>query len=113
MNYHAQRLKDGTIYQKKNIYIKYYTKEQFKKYQAYADIIGEIELKNKEKLSTKDVVIVQNENSISQFELKQLNPKHKVFGYIYALISLPGFRILFGSIARLIVCIIDISTGLQ
>lgn len=83
MNYHARRLKDGTIYQKKNIYIKYYTKEQFKKYQATADIIGEIELKNKEKLSTKDVVIVQNENSISQFELKQLNPKHKVLGYIY------------------------------
>ena len=83
MNYYAQRLKDGTIYQKKNIYIKYYTKEQFKKYQASADIIGEIELKNKEKPSTKDLVIVQNENSFSQFELKQLNPKHKVLGYIY------------------------------
>lgn len=83
MNYYAQRLKDGTIYQKNNIYIKYYTKEQFKKYQASADIIGEIELKHKEKPNTKDLIIVQNENSISQFELKKLNPRHKVFGYLY------------------------------
>lgn len=44
MIYYSQLLKDGSIYDKNGIYIKYYTEKQFEKYKPFATIIGSIKL---------------------------------------------------------------------
>lgn len=83
MIYYSQLLKDGSIYDKNGIYIKYYTEKQFEKYKPFATIIGSIKLIPEVLSEENNILIVQTQINSFQFKINPLNIKDKVFGYIY------------------------------
>lgn len=86
MTYIAQLLKDGSIYEKDGIYIKYYTEKQFSKYKPTANIVGCVKLKNEEfnnNNNNDNILVVKNKTKNFQFKINEINQKDKVFGYIY------------------------------
>ena len=60
MNYIAQLLQDGLIYENNGLYIKYYDDIKFDKYRSRANILGEIYLNNVEPINVNNNFLIVN-----------------------------------------------------